>query len=76
MAQVSDRELARVVRDAIARLHLSYIDVAAQAAISIPLAHALCRRGRLPVQPRCLEGVRRFAERAQAATTRSDLGLP
>lgn len=73
---VPDRELARVVRDAIARLHLSYIDVAALAAISIPLAHALCRRGRLPVQPRCLEGLRRFAERAREASARADLGLP
>ncbi len=57
------------------RLNLTCSDVATFSGCSEPIARALLKRGRLPVRARCLEGFRRFLERARRATSRADMGL-
>ncbi len=71
-----DSELLRVVLDAVDRLRLSETQLAALCGFSVPVATAVCRRGQLPKQPRCQEGLRAFARRAVATRSRSEWGLP
>jgi hypothetical protein len=73
---VGDKELIRAIRSAADRLHLTDVEVAALAGVSVPTAGAILRDGRMPRMSRCVRGLAALAARATSARARGELGLP
>jgi len=76
---MADRELLRTiqtVREIAERLRITETELAALCGFSVPIAAAVYRRGYVPQQRRCLDGLRDFAKRARSVSTRAELGLP
>jgi hypothetical protein len=69
-------KLVLSLRASAERLHLVYAEVAVLAGVSLPTAQHVIRDGRLPRDARCVRGLTLLAQRAAAARSRADLGLP
>jgi hypothetical protein len=73
---MGDNDLIHTLLAAAQRLHLSLVEVAALAGVSVPTAQSVMRDGRLPTETRCVRGLTLLAQRAAVARSRADLGLP